>query len=150
MRWMTFLAGAAGLAFVGSAVAMRLVPMPPDVWHVEPADVTPPMTPNFVLLVGDNALESAQDLSEIAQEIDAAAKADGAERIAGDLANGHATYIARSTVMGFPDAVSLRLHASDGVTRIEVFSRSRFGVSDLGANRARLVRWLPDLADQVP
>jgi hypothetical protein len=42
--------------------------------------------------------------------LDRAAKDDRAVLIAGDLASGFMTYVARSRVLGFPDAVSIRLH----------------------------------------
>jgi uncharacterized protein (DUF1499 family) len=44
--------------------------------------------------------------------------------------------------LGFPDAMSIRLHAEGDMTRVEIFSRSRFGYSDMGVNAARVARWI--------
>jgi uncharacterized protein (DUF1499 family) len=78
----------------------------------------------------------------MAARIDAIATAEGAEMIAGDLAEGHMTYVARSRLMGFPDAISVRLVPVGEGTRVEVYSRSRFGYSDMGVNAARVERWI--------
>lgn len=129
-----------------SAVFFRMTPMPAEVWHVDPAEVSPPSTPNFVLLRGDEAPRIDASPSEVAQRLARVAADEGATRIAGDLDAGHATYVVRTPLMGFPDAVSIRLMPEGAQTRVEIFSRSRFGQSDLGANRARVDRWLAALA----
>jgi uncharacterized protein (DUF1499 family) len=54
------------------------------------------------------------------------------------------TYVVRSRIMGFPDAVSIRLVPLADGTRVEVFSRSRYGYSDMGVNAARVARWIAD------
>lgn len=50
-------------------------------------------------------------------------------------------YVTRSAVWGFPDYASVRIEAG----RIEIFSRLRFGRSDLGVNQARVRSWLAAL-----
>ena len=51
----------------------------------------------------------------------------------------------RSPVFGFPDTIRMQIVTmSDGVSAI-LYSRSRYGVWDLGVNRARLRRWLARL-----
>jgi hypothetical protein len=35
------------------------------------------------------------------------------------------TYVVRSRIMGYPDAISIRLHEDGDVTRVDIFSRSR-------------------------
>jgi uncharacterized protein (DUF1499 family) len=48
--------------------------------------------------------------------------------------------------MGFPDYVSVRfLDLGDGETGVAVYSRARYGQSDLGVNRARVENWLAAL-----
>ncbi|AHM05476.1 hypothetical protein roselon_03213 [Roseibacterium elongatum DSM 19469] len=132
---------------VAGAIYFRQVPMPAEVWHVEPADVTPPTTPNYVLLGGRRGPAPPRAaLAATADLLEQAATAEGATRIAGDLSDGHATYVARTALMGFPDAVSIRLVPDGDATRVEIFSRSRYGQSDLGANRARVNRWIAPLA----
>lgn len=146
MRVILFLVPAIVIAAaVGLGVYMRLVALDPGTWHVEPASARAPRTPNFVLLTGADAVRLAAPLSEAAAIIDARARADGAALLAGDPGEGFVTYVARSRVFGFPDAVSLRLSDEGVATRVEVFSRSVYGRSDLGANRARVDRWLAPL-----
>lgn len=133
-------------AVIGAAVYFRSVSMPPEVWDVDPSGVTPAQSPNYALLVGDAApvFDMAPDV--LAMRIDAIATAEGAEMIAGDLAEGRMTYVARSRLMGFPDAVSIRLVPLAQGTRMEIYSRSRFGYSDMGVNAARVARWIAALS----
>jgi len=78
----------------------------------------------------------------VAARLDAVAVAEGAQAIAGSAAEGFVTYVVRSTLMGYPDAISVRLTAEGDATRLEIFSRSRFGYSDMGVNAARADRWI--------
>ncbi len=131
--------------FVGVAVYMRLVSMPAAVWHVDPETATAPAAQNFVLINGDEAPVVNLAPADAAARLHDVARADGATLIAGTLADGFATYVVRSRLMGYPDAISIRLHDEDGQTRISIFSRARFGQSDLGVNQARVDRWLDAL-----
>ncbi len=142
MRILLILVALAILAVIGAAVYFRTVAMPAEVWHVDPASVTPPESPNFELRRGEGAPVFDATPDVMAARIDAIATAEGAAMIGGDLAAGHMTYVARSRIMGFPDAVSVRLVPVAGGTRLEIFSRSRFGYSDMGVNAARVARWI--------
>lgn len=142
MRLLLVILAVVLLAVVGGAVYFRLVPMPAERWHVDPAEVEPPATSNYELRAGDDAPRVPLPVEAVAARLDSVARAEGAGLIAGDLAEGHATYVARTRIMGFPDAVSIRLHAEGDATRIDIFSRSRFGESDLGVNSARVARWI--------
>lgn len=142
MRTLFILAVILVAAVIGAAVYFRTVPMPAEVWHVDPGIVTPPDSPNFELLAGDGAPVFDATPDVVAARIDAIATADGADLIGGSLAEGEMTYVARSRIMGFPDAISIRLVPVDGGTRMDIFSRSRFGYSDMGVNAARVARWI--------
>ena len=130
------------VAVIGAAVYVRTAAMPAEDWHVDPASVTPPDSPNFELRRGEGAPVFDATADEMAARIDAIATAEGAEMIGGSLALGQMTYVARSRIMGFPDAISIRLVPVGGGTRMEIFSRSRFGHSDIGVNAARVTRWI--------
>jgi uncharacterized protein (DUF1499 family) len=138
--WILGLLGVA--AVFAAAVWFRMAPMPAEAWHVEPADVTPPTSPNHDLRVGARAPVFDAPPEVIAVRLDAVATAERADIIGGDPMSGHVTYVARSALMGFPDAISVRLVPVPGGTRVEMFSRSRFGYSDMGVNAARLDRWI--------
>ena len=51
--------------------------------------------------------------------------------------------------MGFPDAISIRLMPEGAGTKLEIFSRSRYGYSDLGVNAARVAAWIAALETQT-
>jgi hypothetical protein len=148
MRIALILAALIVLAVIGAAVYFRSVAMPPEVWHVDPATVTPPESPNFELRVAEGAPVFGVSPDVLAMRIDAIATAEGADRIGGDLALGQMTYVARSRLMGYPDAISIRLVLLGEGTRMEIYSRSRFGYSDMGVNAARVARWIERAREQ--
>jgi uncharacterized protein (DUF1499 family) len=133
------------VAVLGAAIYFRSVSMPAEVWHVDPAAVTPPQSPNFELRVGQDAPVFDMAADALAARIDAVATAEGARMIGGALAEGQMTYVARTRIMGYPDAVSIRLVPVGEGTRMEIFSRARFGYSDMGVNAARVDRWIAAL-----
>jgi uncharacterized protein (DUF1499 family) len=60
-------------------------------------------------------------------------------------------YIQRSAVLGFPDTVVVRfLDRPGGRSTLALYSRSEFGRSDLGVNKARVIRWIARLGERVP
>ncbi|MBF9060212.1 DUF1499 domain-containing protein [Rhodobacterales bacterium HKCCSP123] len=147
MRILIGLAALLVLAVIGAGIYFRSVPMPAGTWHVDPADVTPPASPNYELRTGDRApvFDAAPDV--MAARIDAVATAEGADMIGGSLAEGHMTYVARSRLMGYPDAISVKLVPVAQGTRVEIYSRSRFGYGDMGVNAARVARWIESARD---
>ena len=62
-------------------------------------------------------------------------------RLAGSTADGRATYVTRSALWGFPDYATVELRGQ----RIVIYSRARFGRSDMGVNRKRVTGWLDAL-----
>jgi uncharacterized protein (DUF1499 family) len=137
------------VAVIAAAIWFRTVAMPAEVWHVDPAAVTPPASPNYDLRTGDRAPVFDVTPDVMAARIDAIATAEGADLIGGSLAQGHMTYVVRSRLMGYPDAVSVRLVPVGQGTRVEIFSRSRFGYSDMGVNAARVERWISEARAQT-
>lgn len=56
-----------------------------------------------------------------------------------DATGFQATYVVRSFIMGFPDFLSIKIEEDTPKTStIKLFSRSKFGYSDLGVNRKRI------------
>jgi uncharacterized protein (DUF1499 family) len=45
-------------------------------------------------------------------------------------------------MVGFPDMISAKASPEGEGTRLSVWSRSRYGYSDMGVNRARVEAWL--------
>ncbi len=78
----------------------------------------------------------------------AAAKAMGWEIVAGDSPSGRLEATATTTWFGFKDDVVVRIRSANGGSRVDVRSVSRVGRSDVGANAARIVRYLDELSRQ--
>ena len=71
--------------------------------------------------------------------------------LAGSVASGRITYVVRSRLVGFPDYLTVRaLPAQGGGATLAIFSRQRFGLKDMGVNRARVEAWLAALAAALP
>ncbi|WP_439139700.1 DUF1499 domain-containing protein [Roseicyclus sp.] len=149
MRMLLILSIILVLAVLAGAVWFRVVPMPAAQWHVEPARVIPPSSPNFALRVGADAPVFTQSPAVIAEILSRIADDAGAKPIAGSPAEGHVSYVLRSALMGFPDVVSIRIIPEGAGTRVEIFSRSRYGYSDLGVNAARVAAWVGALGAQT-
>lgn len=154
-------AGLLLLAFAGTAAGcawFRMAPDDPARWHVDPLAAARPDSPNSYLLapegeagaptdgeapvwpVSPQALMAAFDQMALSQP--------RTERIAGSVEDLRATYVQRSAFWGFPDYISVRaLPAEDGAT-LAIFSRSRYGYSDLGVNETRVSSWLDALDAQ--
>jgi uncharacterized protein (DUF1499 family) len=59
-------------------------------------------------------------------------------------------YVQRSATLGFPDTIVVKfLDRPEGQSTLALYSRSRFGESDFGANLARIERWLDKLASHA-
>ncbi|MFW5641342.1 MAG: DUF1499 domain-containing protein [Roseicyclus sp.] len=129
-------------ATVALAVYARSYQMRPEVWHVDPGEGPEPTGRNVFVLRGEAAPRLAGSPTEVAARLDAAARAEGARPIAGDYESGFVTYVARSRLFGFPDAISIRLHGEGEATRVDILSRSAMGESDFGVNEARVRRWI--------
>lgn len=152
-------------AVLGIAAAMRLTEDDPDVWHVDPLTAQVSGKPNEYWVLPGNPDASREGEAaqvypvpapDLARAFDAVAlAAPRTERIAGSPEDGWMTYVQRSRIFGFPDYVSVRVMAAgeEGATgegsTLAILSRSRFGVSDFGVNRARVRAWLRALDGEI-
>lgn len=136
------IAFAALFVIVSFAAYIRLAPMDAARWHNQEI-------PDFS---GENKQLSGGFLARYAVADDAAAELARLDEIiratprtrmlAGSLDAGRLTYVTRSRIMGFPDYSTLAI-GPDGTLLIH--GRLRFGKSDLGVNRARIIGWLAQL-----
>lgn len=145
------------VAVAGAAVYFRTVPSAPDRWHVDPLVAEAPTTPNAWRVGPAPALGPEPDVEApvydlsadaLARKLDAMVMAEPrTERLAQSQDGLWVTYVQRSRVMGFPDYMSVRVipRGEDAAT-LSIFSRSRYGQSDLGVNRARVENWLAGLS----
>lgn len=141
MRILLILLILIAVAAAVAAIYIRVAPLDAEALHVDPAEVTPPTSPNFAFMVGTAGHFIQASPEEVGTRIAGVADADAAQLLAGSLEEGHVTYVVRSRVMGFPDIMTLRWRAQDGGTQLDIFARAVYGYSDLGVNTQRAHRW---------
>ncbi|MBT4741513.1 MAG: DUF1499 domain-containing protein [Rhodospirillaceae bacterium] len=60
------------------------------------------------------------------------------------------TFVQRTWFAGFPDVITVLFIAlSTETSTLAVYSRSQYGISDLGANKKRITTWLSALAQRL-
>ncbi|PWR03223.1 DUF1499 domain-containing protein [Meridianimarinicoccus roseus] len=127
---------------------VRLAPSDPARWHVDPLEVAQPGYPGYYLMrpSGGSSTGPVFDMApaDLLAAFDRVARSEPRVSVlAGSVDEGQVTYVARSALWGFPDYISVRaVPADEGGARLAVFSRLRFGQSDLGVNRARIEDWI--------
>ena len=70
--------------------------------------------------------------------------------LVGSVEEGMISYVTRSKVFGFPDYTTLRVTPEKNHSRLTVYSRSRYGISDFKVNSRRLYRWMKTLGVKYP
>lgn len=138
------------VATVAGAAWVRLAPDDPALWHVDPLSGASTGRPNEARILPPGAAGEgiaspvfAMTPEALMRRFDAAALADArVTRLAGAPEALFATYVQRSAIFGWPDYVSVRVVEAEGGAALAVWSRSRYGYSDMGVNRARVERWL--------
>jgi uncharacterized protein (DUF1499 family) len=162
IRWLAaalILAGAAGYSVI------RFSADDPARWHVDPARVQPGDRSNDFLAAPAGTTKVPADLESrlypespralLARFDDMAGSQPRVRVVAGDPDSLMITYVQRSRYIGFPDYLTVRAVAfegevgEDGVRKtmsgLIIYSRSRYGRSDFGVNRARVELWLAAL-----
>ncbi|PIP97502.1 MAG: hypothetical protein COW75_05675 [Rhodobacterales bacterium CG18_big_fil_WC_8_21_14_2_50_71_9] len=137
-------------AAVAGAAYVRLAPDDPAAWHVDPLSDARTGRPNEARILPQGGAADAvvspvfaMTPEALMRRFDAAAMADArVTRLAGGTEALFATYVQRSAMFGWPDYISVRAVAVEGGAALAVWSRSRYGYSDMGVNRARVGRWL--------
>ncbi len=123
---------------------------------VDFARLEQPGTPNHFLVCPADLCQAPDALAPIferpASELEAAFQAFVAteKRVAmlrHDPAQAQADYVQRSLILRFPDLITVRFLAlGDNRSTLAIYSRSIYGRSDLGVNRARALDWLARLS----
>lgn len=73
------------------------------------------------------------------------------QRVAADARAGTERYVQRTALLGFPDTIDvLYVDLPGGRSSLALYSRSKIGYGDHGANRARIERWLARLISVAP
>jgi uncharacterized protein (DUF1499 family) len=98
-------------------------------------DIVPLETDIYPAIVFDHALATAQTL--------------GWEIVAADADHGRIEATETTFWFGFKDDVVIRVQGSDGGSVVDVRSKSRVGLSDVGANAARIRRFMDALEERL-
>lgn len=114
---------------------VRLAPSDPARWHVKPQAAAPKDFEGGALRKVSGGVETLQKIDEIARA------EPRTEVLAGSAGEGMITYVSRSKLWGFPDYITVWQDEGE----VFLYSRLRFGRSDMGVNRARLERWIGQL-----
>lgn len=128
---------------------------PADLGPVEFDSLVRRETPNDALAASSGLAEDA-DVELPTYEADAASVMDAVDRRIAELGDEAELvaqsptmrrFVTRSPVMRFPDTTVIEaVPMPEGRTGLRAYARASIGQSDLGANEARLRRWLLDLA----
>ena len=86
-----------------------------------------------------------EPLPDVFARVERVARAMDWDIAAGDAAQGRLEAVATTAWFGFKDDIVVRLIAVAGGTRVDIRSRSRVGISDLGSNAARIRQFLTRL-----
>ncbi len=114
---------------------IRLAPSDPAVWHQQPEGRE---LGDHDAAGGFEAVRRIDDAGALAALQQVILATPRTRLLAGSIEDGLATYVTRSRIVGFPDYTTVAVR--DDVVSIR--GRLRFGRSDLGVNRARIVGWL--------
>jgi len=128
----------------GFLAYVRLSVNTPERWHVDPESAADPGKAGVMISAGTTIWPMTA--ARLMQEFNAIALDEPRTRLlAGSVADLHATYVARTRWIGFPDLITVRTIPDGTGSTLAIVSRSRFGRSDFGVNQARLARWLKTL-----
>ncbi len=145
------------LLSAGAMIYVRVAPLDPATWHVDPVTAPTPQTPNSFRVLAPGATPGPGEMLSPVYAVAPAALMQAFDRMAmaqprtGRLAGtadgqGFVTYVQRTALVGYPDYVSVRaVPVGEGRSALVILSRSRFGKSDLGVNKARIAQWLDAL-----
>ena len=156
MRFLKWLLITVLVATAGLAVTMRMVDDDPSIWHADPATAERTGRPNDYLVAPEGmAAAPADRVAKVHDtdprallfQLDAVARPAGATVVAGSVDDLWITYVQRSMIFGFPDYISVRAVEVEGGSALVIWSRSRYGRSDLGVNKKRIDGWLRQIGD---
>lgn len=151
-RWIGWAAGIIVVLVCAGLLIIRTAGHDPDIWHVDPTNITRTGRPNDALAAPVGTTRAEPDIvliplhrpaRELLASLDAVARAEPRVKVvAGSPETGRITYVQRSAIIGFPDYISVTAVETEAGNGLVLWSRARYGYSDLGVNQARLQRWL--------
>ena len=141
------------IGLAGTAIGMRSISDNAETWHVDPTSAERTGRPNDYLVAPSGLTSAAPDRTakvhalppeELLFLFDAVVRPSSTV-LGGSVKDRHITYVRRTTVLGFPDYVSVKAVEVDGGSALIIWSRARYGYSDLGVNQKRVDGWLSQI-----
>ncbi|MEM7190258.1 MAG: DUF1499 domain-containing protein [Pseudomonadota bacterium] len=132
------------------AIYLRTVGHDPAVWHVDPSVSKRTGKPNDYLIAPEGATTAKPDAIAKVHETDPksllfqfdAIASPQTEVVGGSVDELWITYAQRTMIMGYPDYITVRAVTAGTGSALIIWSRSRYGHSDFGVNKARIEDWL--------
>lgn len=141
------------VGLLGTAIGMRMTTDTAADWHVDPATSERTGRPNDYLVAPAGVTKADPDRAAMVHALPAedllflfdAVARPSSTVLAGSVKDKHITYVQRTAVMGFPDYVTVKAVDVDGGASLIIWSRSRYGYSDMGVNQDRIDAWLAQI-----
>ena len=147
------------ILFVVGAFYLRAVTAghDPAEWHIDPITVVRPPSPNTYFVAPQSLVEAQVDLEAPVYILPAAKVAQAfydyvltqpnTMPVEGGVESLWLTFVQRTPALKMPDYISVKfIELEGGKSTIAIYSRSRFGYGDMGANKARITAWLQSLS----
>ncbi len=137
------------LAVVG-AVYVRNANDDPNIWHLDPEGAKGTGKPNNFRVSPSGEGKAHQspvfDMSpaSLMTKFQRMALAQPDTVLLGER-DGFATFVQRTRLIQYPDYISVKAVEVEGGSALHIYSRSRFGYSDGGLNKKRILSWLEKL-----
>ncbi len=144
MSWFSGIFFVLVILLVAAMLYFRLAPIDQSAYIKSAKTAPSDGQPHEYRLAGEAAPVFALPAPELAGIVDEYIKSRPRTRQIGGYAKDlQAVYEVRSLLFGFPDFVSVDIDAVDeNHARLNIFSRSHYGRSDLGANKKRVEAWI--------
>lgn len=145
-----WLVGAVALVAIAGGIFFRVAPIDAEAWHIDPAEAQRTGKPNDFLVTpsGEGADMASPVYSAppeaLMEKFNSLALAQSGASLL-ESSEMYATYVQRTPLMGFPDYISVKAEEVEGGSALYVYSRSQYGYSDWGVNKARVLAWLNEL-----
>lgn len=129
---------------VALILAARFIPADSEPFHEDPASANKQRSE--VRLIGREAPRFNVEADALLAAFSKIARSDWRVGVVGgSIDEGMMTFVARSTVFGFRDYITVKATDEAGGSKLSIYARPRFNVYDWGANQKRLDRWLGKL-----
>jgi hypothetical protein len=138
------------LAVLSVLAHVRFAPIDAARWHLDPLNAKPPGSAGYSLLPPDAPVFDAAPADVMDAIVAVVSTRNRVQRLDGDPAAGHISFVARSKFLAFPDIISIRvLPTANSQSTVAILARARFGGYDWDVNQKRVEAWLGAVEDRL-